>query len=296
MFGGIMTQTILSLLLSLLAFTSVFASSTDPMINIRLSEYDRLRTEQQNSGASCLNNISQVMGQGMQASYQAYVQQADALKQNATTRFETLKQCRNELRSAFLDYKKAEDQNNINRKMKKIKVARAESEYRLKVLEFKESCQSKADQEFIKYKAEVYKEGVINDPTKAVNFNNRINSHRKKFFQACYQSEINNEKVLELGKQLQINLAEIDVEMESSADSLASMVEQTRLIQKGILDNCEDQEELNKYNQSLSEQIAARGLSMTKQQQTMGLLGAMSSCLNPGTQRSLSSSPENTTN
>ncbi len=268
---------ILFFIFSLMPINNIYAQGA--MVTVPAAEYQNMMAAQ---GGNCFDQLAQTMNQGMSNSFQAYQNQTNMLMDNANKRFTTLKDCRSELRQAWLDFQNKKNEHLKEQNALPVRIKKAELAYQTEVLKIQQDCRQQTDQDFAKYREGIYKQGALNDPTQLVNFNNRINSHRKTFYESCFRSPENRKRVDLLGQTLKLAIDEINSNMKTADDALESFTRQSEQIQADLVKTCEEQKELQAYNERLSAQVAARGNSMTRQQLALGLITSIGSCQDGG--------------
>lgn len=251
-------------------------------ITLSLEEYNQLLGQTQGGPGNCVGNLAQSMQQSMSGSYEAHNQRTNALMQAATTRFETLKNCRQELQQAWLDLEKAklEHQQKVNER--EAKVRRQEIAFKKAVLDMERECRTQANQEFAEYKKGVYSRQVIHDPSQLPGFNDKINGAHQGFFQACHRDPVNSQLVRLHGQEFQASILEIETEIKNSANFIESLELQLSRVQRNTLQNCEDAERLNAYNEALTQQMAQRALSLARSQSMFGAIQGIMGCIDGG--------------
>ncbi len=249
---------------------------------MQVQQYVQMNGAAMNGQNNCLGRAAQSFTQSVSQSYEAHNQRSNLLMQNATTRYEHLKTCRQELLDVWREMEKAKLAHQQNVNQMEAKIRQAELAYKTKVLEVERECRQKANEEFIKYRDGIYQQSVVADPTMLPGFNQRINNHRRNFFETCYRDPTNVKMLGLLGDSFQASVLEIQTEMKNSRDALQNMDLQARSIQKNSLQNCEDQDKLNDYNEALAKQMASRAINMTRMQAALGALQTVASCVDPG--------------
>lgn len=269
------------------------AAVSSPTINVPLDQYQQMQMAQMGNGGNCFNTLANSMNQGLTQSFSAYQNQANMLMQNADRRFQNLRDCRSELRQAWLDFQEKKQENATLSMDLPNKINRAKIEFEGKLLEIQNECRAQSNEEFAKYRERLYGSGPLSDPTQLVNFNNNINSHRETFYQNCYRTPENRRRVELLSSSLRLAISELQTAVTSSNEALNNFSEQIRTLQADTVRNCEEQKELQEYNERISASIAARGMSLARQQMALGMIGALQSCMDPG--RVPAGSPTDTT-
>lgn len=251
---------------------------------MQMQQYMQVNGAAMNGQNNCLGRATQNFSQSLSQSYEAHNQRTNLLMQNATTRFEHLKTCRQELLDVWREMEKAKLAHQQNANQLQTKIRQAELEYKTKVLEVERECRRSSNEEFVQYRDSIYQQSVVADPTMLPGFNQRINNHRRNFFETCYRDPTNVKMLGLLGESFQASILEIETELKNSRDALQNMDLQARSIQKNSLQNCEDQDKLNTYNEALSRQMASRAINMTRMQSALGTLQTVASCVDPGRQ------------
>lgn len=249
---------------------------------MQLQQYMQMTGAAMNQSHNCVGMAAQNFSQSLGQSYEAHNQRSNLLMQNAATRYEHLKTCRQELLDVWREMESAKLRHQQNTNQVEAKIRQAELDYKTKVLEVEKECRQSANEEFLRYKESIYQQSVVQDPTMLPGFNQRINNHRRNFFEACYRDPTNVKMLGLLGESFQAAVLEIQTEMKNSRDALQNMDLQARSIQKNSLQNCEDQDKLNAYNEALAKQMASRAINMTRMQAALGTLQTIQSCTDSG--------------
>ncbi len=274
-FGGIMILSILSLLLNL----GSLQAQAQTQVVLSGEQAQQMFAAQQ---GTCFDRIAQNVNQGLSNSFDAYQNQTNMLMDNANKRFTALKDCRTELRQAWLDFQTKKMEHQKEQNALPVRIKKAELDYQMAVLEIQQDCRTQADKDFAGYRERIYQQGPLADPTMLVDFNNRINNDRTTFYESCFRSPENRQRVNLLGQSLALAIEEIRANMKTADDALESLTEQTEAIQADVLRSCEEQEELMAYNERLAAQVAARGASVARTQMALGMISALASCQDPG--------------
>jgi hypothetical protein len=259
-----------------------------------VQQYTQMNGAAMGQSHNCIGMLAQNFGQSLSQSYQARAERNNLLMQQATTRFEHLKECRRELLEAFNEYQKARTEHQQKINQMQMKMSRAELEYKTQVLQLEKECRQSANEEFNQYREQVYQRSVIHDPTQLPGFNQRINSHRRNFFENCYRDQTNVKMIGLSQDSYRLAILEIETEIQNSRDALANMEDQISRIQTNTLRNCEDQDALNDYNEALARQNAADAIALAQKQAALGAFQAIMGCVDPGRTPSGGGNPDAT--
>lgn len=266
----------------------------NPWNQAQINQHLQMQGASMGGPGNCLGMLAQNFSQSLSSTYQARSERNNMLMEQATNRFEHLKSCRQELLSGMIEFEQAKLKHQQNIDSMQMKMKRAELEYKTQVLEIEKECRANANDEFQKYRENIYKRQVIDDPTMLAGFNRRINSHQEVFFQGCHRDRTNVKMIGLAGDSYRLAINELETELQNSRSALESMELQTQKIQRNTLKNCEDQEKLNAYNEALARQNAEEAISLAQTQAALGAFGAIMSCVDPGNRQPTGSNPDTT--
>ncbi len=227
---------------------------------------------------NCFENLGKSFTGGLGRSYEHDKEKSRELLDASQSRMEVLKDCRQELRETWVSFqaKKAERQKQQN--LYPVKLREAELGYQREINRINRECRGKANADFLKYREMIQAKGAIS-PDQLHGFGNRVNSHRHRFFKACYQASDNVRAMQVAETQLAINMDKAKAEMRSVDDMVKSFSDQTGVIQDDILKDCEDRRKLNAYNEALAKRNTSKA-DFNNRMQTMVEFGlSAGSCM-----------------
>ena len=226
----------------------------------------------------CFPDLAGGMKDKVSREFEWQQQRIKGLKESAEARMENIKNCRQEMREAWIDLQAKKSEQTKERNLLPIKLREAELKYEREINRINRECRQKADEDFGKYAATIQERGVIS-PDQLHGFGNRVNSHRHHFFRSCYRGQDNVNAMKVADKQLALNLDKARAEMRSVDDMVQSFQEQTEKIQGDILADCEDQEDLNQYNEDLTKYLTAKAKTKNKMETVIGFTGSIMNCM-----------------
>lgn len=238
--------------------------------------------QRQGGPQNCLPMLQEALSSSMSNSYNAYQNQTNTLMQNAEAVRKNAQSCRNNLLQQWQRYKEAEQANSRDRLQVNVKIRQAELEYKTELNKLKRQCQQQAVQEQTAFQEAVSKRGVINDPTLAVGFQQRINRFYDTAFNNCFRGDAVTREGIQLMKSSLVNkVMAINAEMEASDQALAYMAEQVQKLQEATIKDCDENEAITEYNAKQTEQVAQRGRAITVANNVLGTITAVASCGDP---------------
>lgn len=237
--------------------------------------------ENQDPQPNCFSNLSNNFKGGLDRDYQFEQDRARQLMEAAEKRAETLKNCRQELRKTWIDFQNKKAEQAKQRALYPVKLRQAELNYQKELNRIQRQCREKGNADYVKYREIIEARGALG-PDQLHGFGNRINKHRRHFFQSCYQGEDNVNAMKVADRQLALNIDRARAEMRSVDEMVQSFEEQTELVQEDILRDCEKQKELNKYNETLAGRLAAKGNTNNKYHTTLNFSSSILGCMGSG--------------
>lgn len=237
-----------------------------------------------NNGTSCLNGIINQTSQGLTAKFEQQQNEANSLVGIADKFFELGKQCRNDLGDGLIKFEQAklallQEQNKIDANIK-----RQEIEYKKALLGVKRQCDATANTQFASVKESAADPNRVitarDGGLKALNGRNRrINKFRKLFYDNCMADPLTIEGVRIAGLEMSVNIQELQANLKSATDAMASTTKQIEFTQDLTLKNCAEGEEQLAYQEQIIRATNAQAAALVKKQNTFGLLGQGMSCI-----------------
>lgn len=270
------------ILISIVTFNSVLAhaqeaKATGGSINIPIEQYNQMTMQNQSGG--CIPDISEHMNNGISQNYKSYSDRTQVLMDEITKRYEAEKECRNNLAEQYQKWRDEKNKSMEDKALLPIRMQQQEQAYQMEVLKLEAECDESAQAEWIKYKEVAHGTGVLNDPTQAVDFNNKINRALPAFKNACMRSSGQVKLIDAKEKAMQLSIDEMRTKIQVQDDLIEDFHNRLIGTQKELLRNCEQYEELLSQQEALTKQVAEKAVLATKQQKMLGLMNTIAGCI-----------------
>ncbi len=252
----------------------------DQCLKLVKTTKDREDARNQEPRPDCFQGFIGNFGESIGRDYKHEQEKADQLKDAAEKRLETLKNCRQELRETWIAFQNKKAEQNKERALLPTKLRQAELDYQREMNRINTECEEKGKQEFTKYvlNIEEQSKGTLG-PDQLHGFTNRVNSRRRHFFVVCYQAEGNVNAMRVAESQLRLNIDKAKAEMAVVDQMVQSFEEQTALVQKDVLRDCEKQNELNAYNESLAKRLTSKGNTNNSIETALNFSSSLLGCM-----------------
>lgn len=234
------------------------------------------------NGNACVDAFGNALQTDISDSYNNYQNKTNNLLDIAKQRFENLSKCRQEMRSAYDRFLEEQTKVRKEQRMLSIKIRRAELNRRKQLREFRQSCRADAEAKYPDLKNSLYNGGVINDPTQAASFEERVQNERTRLYNQCRLQAENVDIVKEINDELAINIDEINASMQDAVDALNTTQKSVDQLQRDIVQRCEEQKQFIEYSEKLAAQQAAQADATTSEKTAVSKMGALVSCLTGG--------------
>lgn len=283
-----------SLLFALCASSNAFGQQMQVqpgMVSVPMQEYMQMMQANQQG---CFTDLSNTVNDGLSSKFEAYSNRTEILLAEATRRYEAAKDCRNDLLEDWQQWQKKQAETKAAKALYPYLVRRAELEYRQKLLQVEVSCRKSSYDQWMQYKASAPK--LINDPTRAVSYEQTLNAAKDAFFNACIRNndQLNQNKLMEA--DLLLKVEEMNAKIQVDDENIRDFRTQVEMVQSEKLRNCQTyQEDLLKYQEQLSKQLAEKAVTKVKQEQLLGTVANIANCIGMMTGRGLASPGDTTT-
>lgn len=223
-------------------------------------------------------NIGSAMSQGTSQKVQLETQYAKNLMEAAEKRFETTKNCRNELQKAFIDYRKQKFDHERTIREERTNIRSVELKHRSNLLKMKAECKKKANDEYEKYRGVAYNT-PHSDVTTLSGFNARVGEAWQNFFNRCVRDDLYLDQVKLLNAQLQNEIEKEENKSKHAMEALKELHLQTSMIQDLITKNCQDAMALRDYQEAMIRYIHGKAMAGAAAAARQNVMGALLSCL-----------------
>lgn len=206
--------------------------------------------------------------------------------ENAKQFFENRKSCREDLADAQIELLEAQDKFAQKAKLLPVKLAKSKTKYKKELHELKKQCDETAGKSFEAYRQYMDGDGVVSvrdgGPQALIGRSEKINRHRKLFYDDCLASEMNIEAVEIAGEELRNNLMEINALQDSASETLANITKRIKLKQSETIEICKMADELQDYLAKVATQQTASSNASSQNNGLSSIIGAIGNCIGGG--------------